>query len=137
MESVILTEQSKNFDQISLDLKNEKIIFNMFCSVFKTENSILYCMYLFLRFSLIFSLQFTTSNTSLRRFPDDFLFGAATSAYQVEGAWNVDGKGLSNWDEFTHSHPEKIADGQNGDIGPNSYEFFLGDIAAIESLNVI
>lgn len=61
----------------------------------------------------------------------------ASSAYQVEGAWNVDGKGPSVWDELTHSHPEKIKDGQNGDVGPNSYEFYLDDIAAVKNLKVI
>ena len=33
-------------------------------------------------------------------FPKDFLWGSASAAYQVEGAWNEDGKGPSNWDEF-------------------------------------
>ena len=41
------------------------------------------------------------------RFPDDFLWGMATASYQVEGAWNVDGKGESIWDRFAHT-PGKI-----------------------------
>lgn len=72
-----------------------------------------------------------------RRFPDDFLFGVASAAYQVEGGWNADGKGPCIWDEFTHAHPDRIVDQSNADIGPNSYEFYADDIAAVKSLGVI
>lgn len=71
-----------------------------------------------------------------KRFPHDFLFGVATSAYQIEGAWNIDGKGPSIWDEYTHAHPQKIKDHKNGDISSNSYEYYLDDIAAVKDLNV-
>lgn len=64
------------------------------------------------------------------------MFGASTAAYQIEGAWNIDGKGPCIWDEFTHSHPEKIKDHSNGDVGMNSYEFFEDDIKAVKSLGV-
>lgn len=72
-----------------------------------------------------------------KQFPDDFLFGASTAAYQIEGAWNSDGKGPSIWDEFTHNHPEMIADRQNGDVGPDSYHYFEDDVKAVKSLGVI
>ncbi|CAI0378580.1 unnamed protein product [Linum tenue] len=62
-------------------------------------------------------------------FPPDFLFGAATSAYQTEGAAMEDGRGQSIWDAFSHQHPEKIADGSNGDIAADSYIFYKKDIA--------
>lgn len=71
-----------------------------------------------------------------RKFPDDFLFGAATAAFQIEGGWNASGKGPSIWDQFTHDHPELIADGQNADEGPDSYHFFEEDLKAIKSLGV-
>lgn len=71
-----------------------------------------------------------------RVFPSDFMFGVATAAYQIEGAWNIDGKGPSIWDEYTHSHPEKIIDHQNADVGPDSYNFFLDDIEAVKNLSV-
>lgn len=76
------------------------------------------------------------TNASNRVFPDDFLFGVATAAYQIEGAWNTDGKGPSIWDEFTHSHPEKIVDHSNGDVAANSYEYYLDDIKAVKNLSV-
>lgn len=75
-------------------------------------------------------------NGSFNRFPENFLFGASSAAYQIEGAWNIDGKGPSIWDDFTHSHPEKIVDHQNGDVGANSYEYYMDDIEAVKNLNV-
>merc|ERR1712110_841074 len=48
-------------------------------------------------------------------FPDDFLWGSATAAYQIEGAWNEDGKGPSIWDVFTKV-PGNIVDGSSGDV---------------------
>lgn len=49
------------------------------------------------------------------KFPHDFLFGAASASYQVEGAWNEDGKGVTNWDEFSKI-PGKTYNGTNGDV---------------------
>lgn len=76
------------------------------------------------------------SNELNNSFPDNFIFGVSSAAYQIEGGWNVDGKGPSIWDEFTHSHPERIVDGQNADISVNSYELFEEDIKAVNNLNV-
>lgn len=75
-------------------------------------------------------------NGSILSFPDNFLFGVSSSAYQIEGGSNLDGKGPSIWDEFIRLNPEKIVDLQNGDTGANSYEYYLDDIEAVKSLNV-
>lgn len=76
------------------------------------------------------------SNAQPKKFPNDFLFGVASAAYQIEGAWNVDGKGTNIWDEYIHLHPEKIFDGSNVNVGPNSYEYYEDDINAVKSLGV-
>jgi beta-glucosidase len=70
---------------------------------------------------------------ALRDFPKDFLWGAATSAYQIEGAWNEDGKGPSIWDRFAHS-PSKIPNGDTGDIALDHYHRFKDDVQSIKAL---
>ncbi len=53
-------------------------------------------------------------------FVDGFMWGCATSAYQVEGGWDSDGKGENNWDRWSHeNNGSNIRDGKNGDIGMN------------------
>jgi beta-glucosidase len=69
------------------------------------------------------------------RFPRDFLWGTATSAYQVEGAWNTDGKGESIWDRAAHT-PGKIRDGSNADVSCDQYHRFKEDIAIMKRLNM-
>src|SRR5215472_6508849 len=68
-------------------------------------------------------------------FPDDFLWGAATASYQVEGAWNEDGKGESIWDRFTHT-PGKVRGGVNGDVACDQYHLYSQDIALAKTLNL-
>jgi beta-glucosidase len=66
---------------------------------------------------------------------ENFMFGTATSAYQIEGANKEDGKGLSIWDEFSHQEG-KIADGTNGDVTCDSYHRFEEDLALLKELGV-
>ncbi|KAK1405190.1 beta-glucosidase 18-like [Heracleum sosnowskyi] len=68
-------------------------------------------------------------------FPHGFLFGTATSSYQIEGGYLVDGKGLSNWDVFTHTHGN-LLHGENGDICDDHYHRYLEDIQILHSLGV-
>jgi beta-glucosidase len=68
-------------------------------------------------------------------FPKDFVWGCATSAYQIEGAWNEDGKGPSIWDSFTRI-PGKIADGANGDIAADHYHRYKEDAALMAEIGI-
>ncbi|KAK4883856.1 hypothetical protein RN001_000127 [Aquatica leii] len=93
----------------------------------------------FTAWSLIDSFEWRSGYTEVlntKKFPNDFVFGTATSSYQIEGAWNVDGKGISEWDHFTHNHPEKIADGSNADITCNSYYKTKEDVNLLKNLGV-
>jgi beta-glucosidase len=68
-------------------------------------------------------------------FPKDFVWGAATAAYQIEGAWNEDGKGPSIWDTFCHS-PGKIFQAQTGDIANDHYHHWLEDVQIMAALGL-
>ncbi len=69
------------------------------------------------------------------RFPEGFLWGTATAAFQVEGAWNEDGKGESIWDRFTHTQG-KIRGAATADIACDDYHRFREDIAIVKQLNL-
>ena len=69
-------------------------------------------------------------------FPTNFSFGSASSSFQVEGAWNEDGKGPSIWDTFVHTYPERVADHLTPDIGPNSYHYYKDDVKALQQVGV-
>lgn len=68
-----------------------------------------------------------------RRFPDGFRWGVATSAYQIEGAWNEDGKGPSIWDIYAHT-PGKIKNGDTGDVANDHYHRYKEDVALMRSI---
>jgi beta-glucosidase len=68
-------------------------------------------------------------------FPKNFVWGCAASAYQVEGAWNEDGKGPSIWDTFTHT-PGKIANGENGDVTVDHYHRYKEDVVLMKELGL-
>ncbi len=68
------------------------------------------------------------------RFPQGFRWGAATAAYQIEGAWAEDGKGESIWDRFCH-RSGRIAGGDSGDVACDSYHRFPEDVALLREMN--
>ena len=74
------------------------------------------------------------SETEAARFPDGFLWGMATAAYQVEGAWNEDGKGESIWDRFTHT-VGKVKGAATGDVACDEYHRYPQDIEILRRLN--
>ena len=69
---------------------------------------------------------------STHRFPKDFFWGTATSSYQIEGAWNEDGKGPSIWDTYAHT-PGKIKNGDTGDVANDHYHRYKEDVALMRS----
>ena len=68
-------------------------------------------------------------------FPDGFLWGASTAAYQIEGAVREDGRGPSIWDTFCHL-PGKIAGGDTGDIACDHYHRWPADLALMRELGL-
>ena len=68
-------------------------------------------------------------------FPRNFFWGAATAAYQIEGAWKADGKGESIWDRFAHT-PGKIRNGDTGDVACDSYHRWREDLALMRAMNL-
>lgn len=68
-------------------------------------------------------------------FPKDFVWGAATAAYQIEGAWQEDGRGPSIWDAFSHTYGA-ISDGKSGDVACDHYHLFKHDVSLMRQLGL-
>jgi beta-glucosidase len=85
--------------------------------------------------------QQTNQNTDLLKedfssseFGKDFAWGAATSAFQTEGAWNIDGKGPSIWDTFTHIK-NKVKNNEHAETATDFYQNYLDDIELLKEMN--
>src|SRR6516164_996420 len=76
----------------------------------------------------------TTTNGAVR-FPEGFAWGSATAAYQVEGAANLDGRGPSVWDTFSHA-PGNTRGGDTGDVACDAYHRYREDVALMASLGL-
>jgi beta-glucosidase len=70
-----------------------------------------------------------------RAFPSDFVWGAATAAYQVEGAATEDGRGESIWDRFSAT-PGKVVNGDTGAVACDTYHRYAEDIGLMRSLGI-
>jgi beta-galactosidase len=68
-------------------------------------------------------------------FPTDFIWGSATSAYQIEGGWLAAGKGLSIWDAFSHT-PGRTANGDTGDTACDHFHRFREDVALMADMGL-
>lgn len=68
-----------------------------------------------------------------RQFPDGFIWGCATAAYQIEGAVHADGRGTTIWDQFAHTQG-KISRGDTGDVADDSYHRYAEDVRLLKEL---
>lgn len=69
------------------------------------------------------------------KFPEGFKWGAATASYQIEGAWNEDGKGESIWDAFSHT-PGTIMNVDTGDIACDHYHRYREDVVLMKKIGL-
>jgi beta-glucosidase len=74
-------------------------------------------------------------NGASLRFPDGFVWGTATAAYQIEGAVAQDGRTASIWDTFSHT-PGKVLGGDTGDVAADHYHRYAADVALMGELGV-
>jgi 6-phospho-beta-glucosidase len=74
-------------------------------------------------------------DTEARPFPDGFLWGAASAAYQVEGAFDAEGKGPSIWDTFSKIPGNTFA-GSNGDVAADHYHRYAEDVALMAEIGL-
>jgi beta-glucosidase len=70
---------------------------------------------------------------SAPKFPDGFYWGVATASYQIEGAWNEDGKGPSIWDTFAHT-PGKMKNNDTGDVAIDHYHRYKQDVQLMKDM---
>ncbi len=73
--------------------------------------------------------------STISAFPTDFVWGAATAAYQIEGAWDENGKGESIWDRFCHT-PGNITHGDTGDVACDHYHLWRTDVGLMKELGL-
>jgi beta-glucosidase len=77
----------------------------------------------------------TSASAPSRQFPEGFVWGTATAAFQVEGAVREDGRGVSIWDTFTRT-PGLVVDGTNADVACDHYHRYLEDAATMAELGL-
>ncbi|XP_066263018.1 myrosinase 1-like [Euwallacea similis] len=93
--------------------------------------SVLRALFILLSFYIIQSKTTHVKPCDTSSFPPNFKFGVGSSAYQIEGAWNADGKGRSWWDWLYNSN---IVASNGGNVADDSYHRYLDDVAALQSI---
>lgn len=69
------------------------------------------------------------------QFPSNFIWGSATSSYQIEGGWDADGKGESIWDRFSHT-PGLVKNGDTGDVAVDHYFRYKEDVQLMQEMGL-
>lgn len=82
-----------------------------------------------------FTMQSQHQLSDSLKFPEDFYWGVATAAYQIEGSPEADGKGKSIWDTYAHT-PGKMKNGDTGDVAIDHYRRYQQDIALMKEMGV-
>ena len=72
---------------------------------------------------------------SAERFPEGFVWGAAAASYQIEGAWDTDGKGASVWDMFVRKGGTVLRD-ETGDVACDHYHRYKEDVALMKEIGL-
>ena len=75
------------------------------------------------------------TNVPARRFPDNFLWGCATSAYQIEGSTLADGSGSNIWQRFCHT-PGRVANNDTGDVACDHYRRYASDVELMQQIGL-
>ena len=68
-------------------------------------------------------------------FPENFVWGAATASYQIEGGVSEGGRGVSIWDTFSHT-PGRIVNGDTGDVACDSYNRWAEDVELLKAMHL-
>src|SRR3954468_12881007 len=82
---------------------------------------------------LVFEPECQRTNVPARRFPENFLWGCATSAYQIEGSTLADGAGPNIWQRFSRT-PGRVANNDNGDVACDHYRRFDQDVELMQQM---
>ncbi|XP_050671626.1 myrosinase 1-like [Leptidea sinapis] len=93
-------------------------------------------LYNFLLFWLVSTSSIQNSTSTSYTFPKNFKFGASTSAYQTEGAWDVDGKGETEWDFIIHNFSNIIKDNATADVASDSYNLWEKDVQIAKEMGL-